>query len=78
MNATISTYIGMACPFFHGDGSGHYEIGVHYVEPKSREQYVAEGGTNIPEYNPVAMWPYDCTINAFRAILSEFGLNRTI
>ena len=24
------------------------------------------------------MWPYDCTINAFRALLIEFGLNRTI
>jgi len=24
------------------------------------------------------MWPYDCAINAFRALLNEFGLNRTI
>jgi predicted hydrocarbon binding protein len=48
------------------------------VEPKNREQYVAEGGTNIPQYAPVLMWVYDCTINSFRAILNEVGLNRTI
>jgi hypothetical protein len=46
--------------------------------PKTREQYVAEGGTHIPQYNPVVMWPYDCTINTFRAMLNEVGLNRTI
>ena len=48
------------------------------VDIKSREQYVAEGGTKIPQYNPLGTWPYDCTINAFRALLIEFGLNRTI
>ncbi len=48
------------------------------TEIKSREQYVAEGGTNLPQYSPLIMWPYDCAINAFRAILNEVGLNRTI
>jgi len=48
------------------------------VDTTSREQYVAEGGTHIPQYSPLIMWPYDCTINAFRALLIQFGLNRTI
>ena len=48
------------------------------VDPESREQYVVEGGTHIPQYDPLGMWPYDCTINSFRATLNEVGLNRTI
>lgn len=48
------------------------------AEEKSRERYVAEGGTNIPQYSLLIMWPYDCAINAFRAILNEVGLNRAI
>ncbi len=39
---------------------------------------MAEGGTHIPQYSLLGMWPYDCAINVFRALLSEVGLNRTI
>jgi predicted hydrocarbon binding protein len=53
--------------------------GVIVGDVKTREQYVAEGGTHLPEYDPLrGMWIYECAINSFRAILNEVGLNRTI
>lgn len=52
---------------------------MEYVDDlKTRERYVEEGGTNIPEYAPIITWPYDCAINVFRAMLNEVGLIRTI
>ena len=44
-------------------------------EAWDREKAVAEGAAF--DYGPET-WVYDCTINVFRAMLDEAGLNHTI